>query len=80
MDLFPTINYPLPRHCLYEYGYKNVTAGDHGDDRTLDNIFLTDHVALDLRENVLALLAELLNVLFCNHIIIASLFNHSIYF
>ena len=49
-------------HAFQQY----VTAGDHGDDRALDNIFLTDHVALDLRKNVLALLAELLNVLFCN--------------
>ena len=46
---------------------KNVTTGDHRDNRTFDNILLTDDVTFDLRKNVLALFTKLLDVLFCNH-------------
>ena len=45
---------------------QHVTAGDHGDHGALDDFSLTDHVTADLLENILALFAEELDVLFCN--------------
>ena len=56
------------------YTFKQyVTTSDHCDDRTFNDIFLTDNVALDLGEDIFALFAEFFNVLFRNHNIFSSL-------
>ena len=46
---------------------KYVSSCDHCDDRSLDYFLLSYNVSSDLLENVCALCAEFLNVLFCYH-------------
>ena len=54
---------------------QHVSACNQSNDRPLDDLLLPYDVALDLLEDLLALLAELPDIFLCDHFLLPSLFN-----